>query len=192
MNDTTSNPIGSNEPPQHGPFPKELRFDYDEYVPIMEKVSADLWLKLYTEDMAQGIDDSGSLICDRCKSDIKEFYLVDGERHCKECTESHLSSLIEECKKFALDNCRITRPFPEYDSSLELRPTPDEYRDGFREAYSPSAWLAGVRHKCTNYDTLIDNDNDRDIGVWIQYLCVRQRIMTQIRQVVEGYDNSNS
>ena len=78
--------------------------------------------------------------------------------------------------RFAEECCRITRPLPEYQPELEYRCSPEEYRMGERESYSPNAYLCHCRHNCTNYDELVADLGKDSATDHVRYLTIRDKI----------------
>ena len=117
------------------------------------------------------------LDCAWCRKRLEEEACYDGDKHhfCEACLETLVQDLDGKATAYAEANVEITGPIPDYDPLLEYRCTPEEYRDGFRESYSPKAYRAFLRHKRSNYDHLIKNLG-KSVFDRIFYLAIRDRV----------------
>jgi hypothetical protein len=87
-----------------------------------------------------------------------------------------VEQLERKAEQFARENCRLTRPLPEYDPDGALSESGEKYTGGTLTATSPVAWLAHVRHGCTNYDELIESLCKHRFADRIWYAVIRSRV----------------
>ena len=136
--------------------------------------------------------DGDELRCDTCAVDLVETYDDDGRHYCEQCCSKLESRLEEEAADYALQHCRITRPFERYDATREQRCSRVDYEMGAKESYSPNAYMTRCRHECTNYDSLI-RPLSRDSGRVLDdifYQAIRERIETLIVEEIRRVNGS--
>lgn len=121
--------------------------------------------------------------CNDLLEGMAEFF--DGSYLCESCMISLGWRLRTEAEQFATQNCKITRPIPEYDPDLEYRCSPEDYESGARESYTPNAFLAYCRHCHTNYDELLKPLDKHDHKDLFMYKEIRKRIISLLRAEVE-------
>lgn len=128
-----------------------------------------------------GYDANDPFKCKVCNNDIIEtecYSEGSGLVMCMRCYSDEERRIEEAhpCIPDVVAMCCITKDFPEYDRSCEFRPTPDEYKIGDREAYTPNAYVCGCRHNCTNYNELIRALVKFDAADEVVYNAIRERI----------------
>lgn len=134
------------------------------------------------EDYEEGVQ------CADCDTHLPEEAYYDGidEFFCKKCMDLRIEECHQEAVEFALENCRITSPLPEYESELELRCSPDAYAMGDWACYTPDYHMARCRHNCTNYDELIKDLDREAVPDRIYYNAIRERITDLLLELDAG------
>jgi hypothetical protein len=122
--------------------------------------------------------------CDECGVKLEWACYARAAYYCERCMAELAKQAETEAREYALEQCRITRPLPQYDPSREYRCTPEEYDAGDRESYTPNAHACYCRHECTNYDELIEGLDQQCELDQIYYLAIRDRIEELIEEAL--------
>lgn len=141
--------------------------------------------ELWDDDGEEGDDGVECCDCDQHLPD-EAYYDGEGNYFCAACLSVWVKEAEAEARAYALENCRIIRPVPPYDTSQpEYRCTREEYESGARESHTPNAHLCHCRHACTNYDELTA-PLARD-GCWdrIMYDAIRERTDELVEAAIE-------
>lgn len=96
--------------------------------------------------------------------------------YCEPCITDLKDRAEAKAKVYAAQNCKITKPLPEYDSQFEFRASPEDYDHGARESYTPNAYMCHCRHNCTNYEDLIASLDRNSLFDHAKYRAIRDRI----------------
>jgi hypothetical protein len=131
--------------------------------------------------------DEEEIACAWCRMPIEDeaYYDGDANHFCRDCLEELVKSLESKAAAYTERNCRITRrPLPQYDPALEHRCT-REYMSGYRESYTPNAYLTLCRHGLTNYDELIEPLDPDRVFDQVFYEAINFRIMSPISEAIE-------
>lgn len=135
------------------------------------------------ESLAEQFDEPQK--CGECSQIIVSDYCYTNDQHfCEECAPAIASRLYAEAAAFAFENCEVAERLPLYDESKRDAPTPEEYADGYREAYTENAFRCMYRHRYSNYDELIRNLDKFDFADRIRYQAIRDRIEELIEQAI--------
>lgn len=125
--------------------------------------------------------------CNRVFGEDEEAVFWEPEYRCEGCSEELAEIIKAEASEFAKANFKITTPLPRYNPAREFRCTPEEYELGLRESYSRNSHLCHCRHKCTNYDGLIENlsKHSHSIKQQIFYEAIRSRADELLAERIE-------
>jgi hypothetical protein len=133
-------------------------------------------------------------ICKRCLNDDEWAYSDLGRDcglACKTCGDKVLEDEKTKAEEFARDNCRITEKPHRYNSSYRYAPTRDDYEDGDREAYTENSVAANNRHRCTNYEELLEraglSKSDTSDIADVRYNAIRERISFLLEEYLDEH-----
>ena len=141
---------------------------------------------------SETVDDFGEevIICCQCHCELRgndrAFPVSEGEV-CETCSPKYEASLTQKAERFALENCKILLPLPEYDDENEYRCTPEEYDAGIRDSNTPNAYFTMCRHEYTNYDELIRPypKNSDDLTDIMYYDAIQTQIYRLLIEEIE-------
>lgn len=136
------------------------------------------------------IEHDGELNCIRCGANLTvNVYQLDEDYFCENCHTVEVEEMEAEAWHYAIDNCRITHPLPEYHPENYHVCSPDEYEMGNRESYTPHALLCLCRHRYTNYEALIKGLGKSSDTDTLVYLAIRERIDEMLREAMPSLDS---
>jgi hypothetical protein len=133
------------------------------------------------------ISEKGVVRCAKCRRREREevYYDGAGKYYCDGCIDDVIDKAKVEAIAYAEEHCKITSRLPEYDSIHEFRCSPEDYEMGYRESYTPNAYMCHCRHQCTNYDELIDPLDTDTIEGEVYYKAIKARITELLEPEVE-------
>jgi hypothetical protein len=117
----------------------------------------------------------------------------DGSFYCDSCVQNLVDATEADARSYVKECCAITCPLPKYEPEFAFSCSPEEYKRGERESYTPMSMLCHYRHHCTNYEELIEDLEKDSIEDKVYYLLIRARTMELISEAIRalGDDSEN-
>jgi hypothetical protein len=124
-------------------------------------------------------------VCATCRKPQESDYMYNDDAvhgqdkwHCEACFADEIEKIKKRARAYAVRYCKITSKLPKYNPDKRDAPTPEEYAAGDREGHTENSVYAEARHKCTNYDALLQRKAaDRECyRCCLYYEAIRDRI----------------
>lgn len=131
-----------------------------------------------TPTPAEEIEQQPALCVDCDRQLVGDAYFDDEAEgyFCNECMQHLIEMYRAEANEFAGTHCEIVCPLPEYDAENEHRCTPEEYERGEKLSNTPNSYFAACRHRCTNYEELLEEFERDSVRGRVFYEVIRTKI----------------
>jgi hypothetical protein len=168
----------------------QFLLETEDYVDVHSEDEAEAVVrKNYPDAVFGDWDDSAIKVAWRSEADrqtdpmTQVAFIIDASPDDDESDEV-IKQWEAEAEQYAIENCRITKPLPEYDPKKHHAVSPEEYEAGIRLSHTPSSVMTTARHECTNYDELIRGLDTSSVRDEITYIAIRGRVEEMLRLAI--------